>query len=75
MKLQVDKRVSFRNRRYYIKNTNIRVDLLVGLGVKEVLENYPWLSEKQIADALEFARDLIAQKGKREARERQVQAI
>lgn len=71
--LAKNKKVSFRNRRYYIKDTNIRVDLLVGLGVKEVLENYPWLEEKQVADALEFARDLIAQKGKREAPPRQVQ--
>ena len=71
----MDKRVDFRDGRYYIKDANIRVDLLVGLGVKEVLKNYPWLTEKHVADALEFAQELIVKRGKREASASQVQAI
>lgn len=55
-----------------IKITFIRVDLLVGLGAKEVLENYPWLTEKQVNDALDFASDVITQKGRREASTQQI---
>lgn len=72
---QIDKRVSFRNSRYYIKDTNIRIDLLVGLGAKEILQNYPWLSEKQVMDALSFAKELVSQRGRREASTNQVQTI
>ena len=71
----MDKRVDFRDGRYYIKDANIRVDLLVGLGVKEVLKNYPWLTEEQVSDALEFAQELIVKRGKREASASQVQTI
>lgn len=74
MKL-MDKRVSYRNGRYYIKETNIRVDLLVGLGADEIMESYPWLSEKQVIDALDFAKEIIAQRGKREASEDKFQTI
>lgn len=63
---QVDKRVSFRNSRYYIKDTNIRLDLLVGLGAKEIIQSYPWLSEKQVMDALSFAKKLVSQRGRRD---------
>lgn len=75
MKKYLDKRVDFRDGRYYIKGANIRVDLVVGLGAKEVLENYPWLTEKQINDALDFATNVITQKGRREAAIQQVQTI
>lgn len=75
MKMHADKRVDFRNGRYYIKGANIRVDLIIGLGANEVLTNYPWLTEKQISDALDFATDVISQKGKREEAIQQVQAI
>ena len=71
----MDKRVDFRDGRYYIKNANIRVDLLVGLGVQEVLKNYPWLTEKQVSNALDFAQEVIVKRGKREASASQVQAI
>ena len=71
----MDKRVDFRDGRYYIKDANIRVDLLVGLGVQEVLKNYPWLTEKQVSNALDFAQELIVKRGKREASASQVQAI
>lgn len=72
---QVDKRVSFRNSRYYIKDTNIRIDLLVGLGAKEILQNYPWLSEKQVIDPLSFAKKLVSQRGRREESANQIQTI
>lgn len=72
---QIDKRVSFRNSRYYIKDTNIRIDLLVGLGAKDILQSYPWLSEKQVMDALSFTKKLVSQIGRREASAKQIQAI
>lgn len=46
--------VTFRGKRPYIKDTSIPVELLVGLSLKEVKKNYPWLSEEQIEDALNF---------------------
>lgn len=75
MKKSMDKRVDFRDGRYFIKGANIRVDLVVGLGVNEVLKNYPWLTEEQISDALDFATDVISQKGRRETSIQQIQAI
>lgn len=75
MKIYTDKRVDFRNGRYFIKGANIRVDLVIGLGANEVFKNYPWLTEKQINDALDFATDIISQKGKREESIQQIQAI
>lgn len=75
MKKYIGNKVDFRDGRYYIKGANIRVDLLVGLGVKEVLKNYPWLSEKQVSDALDFATEVITQKGRREESTQQVQTI
>lgn len=72
--MKIDRRVDFRNGRYFIKKTNIRVDLVIGLGVSEVVKMYPWLSEKQVSDALEFAADVIMKKGKSEEKlERQLQ--
>ncbi len=70
----MDKKVTFRNGRYYIKDTKIRLDLLVGLGVEQVKENYPWLPERQIMDALSFAKQVITEKGKHEATTHQIQA-
>lgn len=75
MKMFVDKRVDFRGGRYFIKGANIRIDLVIGLGASEVFKNYPWLTEKQINDALDFATDVISQKGRHEASIHQVQAI
>lgn len=72
---QTDKRVSFRNNRYYVKGTNIRIDLLVGLGTKEILQNYPWLSDKQVMNALSFAKELISRRGRRETSANQIQAV
>lgn len=72
MKL-MDKRIDYRNGRYYIKDTNIRVDLVVGLGVEQILENYPWLNEKQVLSALDFAKELITKRGKGETAQRQIQ--
>lgn len=68
-------KVSFRDGRYYIKDTNIRVDLILGLGVKEVLENYPWLTKKQVEDALSFAKNLILKIGKSETKKNSIQTI
>ncbi len=51
MDLIMNKRVSYRDGRFYIKDTNIRIDLVIGLGAKEILENYPWLSSGQVEDA------------------------
>lgn len=59
MDLLMKDKVSFRDGRYYIKKTNIRVDLVVGLGAKEILENYPWLSSEQIEDALDFVKECV----------------
>ncbi len=70
----LDGRISFRNGRYFIRDTNIRIDLVVGLGVEEVLKNYPWLLRDQVADALDFVKDLLAQKGKYETKN-QIQTI
>ncbi len=71
---RIDKRVDFRNGRFYIKKTNIRVDLVIGLGVSEVVKMYPWLSEEQVSDTLNFAADVIMRKGKSEEKSgRQVQ--
>lgn len=75
MKKYAENRVDFRDGRYYIKGANIRVDLVIGLGASEVSKNYPWLTEKQINDALDFATDIISQKGKREESIQQIQAI
>ena len=72
---QIDKRISFRNSRYYIKDTNIRIDLLVGLGTKEILQSYPWLSKKQVMDALSFAKESVSQRGRSETSANQIQTI
>ena len=72
---KIEKRVDFRNGRFFIKKTNIRVDLVIGLGVAEIVKMYPWLSEKQALDAINFAADVVMKKGKSEEKlERQVQA-
>ena len=74
MDLIMNKRVSYRDGRFYIKDTNIRIDLVIGLGAKEILENYPWLSSEQVEEALSFVKDLVAKKGQRAASTKEVQA-
>ena len=72
MKL-MDERIDYRGGRYYIKGTNIRIDLIVGLGVEQILENYPWLNEKQVFNALDFAKDLITKRGRIERAQSEIQ--
>lgn len=74
MNLLMKSKVSYRGGRYYIKGTNIRIDLVIGLGAKEILENYPWLSPEQVKDSLSFVKDLVAKRGQSEASTKEIQA-
>ena len=71
---KIEKRVTFRNGRVYIKDSNIRLDLVVGLGPKDLSESYPWLSEEQINGAIAFAQEIIIKRGRRETSAKQISA-
>ena len=51
--------VTISHNRPHIKNTNIPVDLIVGKSVLSVKRDYPWLTKKQIEDALIFAQIVL----------------
>lgn len=51
--------VTISDNRAHVKNTNIPVDLIVGRSTREVKRDYPWLTKKQIEDALFFAQSVI----------------
>ncbi|MBI5356587.1 DUF433 domain-containing protein [Candidatus Collierbacteria bacterium] len=51
--------VTISHNRPHIKNTNIPVDLIVGKSVLSVKRDYPWLTKKQIEDALVFAQTVL----------------
>ncbi len=48
------KKVDIRYKRAHIRGANIPVELIVGLGVKEVKKMYPWLKNDQIEDAIDY---------------------
>lgn len=52
-------KVDMRYKRAHIRGANIPVDLIIGLGVKEVKEMYPWLKDDQIEDALEYIKECV----------------
>ena len=51
--------VTIRHNTAHIKNTNIPVDLIVGRSVRSVRKDYPWLTNKQVEDALIFAQQVL----------------
>ena len=51
--------VTISHNRAHIKDTNIPVDLILGRSVREVKNDYPWLTQKQIGGALIFAQSVI----------------
>jgi uncharacterized protein (DUF433 family) len=51
--------VTISQNRPHIKNTNIPIDLIVGKNMLSVKRDYPWLTKKQIEDALIFVQRVL----------------
>jgi len=51
--------VTISHNRAHIKDTNIPVDLIVGRSATSVKRDYPWLTKKQVEDALAFAQVVL----------------